>query len=496
MASSSSSTTSKTDSSTSSKSGSQTQGSSLTQGSSQTTGSSQTWGGSSSTTNSHTTGGSHSVSNTQGGSSSDTISKGGANSQTYGKSWASGTVDADIQAAKKYYENAYQQSQQVQDTYDRLQNTLNNKPGAFSSAYTDKLNSLYDQLMNRGKFSYNFNADPMYQMYREQYTQQGKQAMQDTMGQAAALTGGYGSSYSQTAGQQTYQNYLQQLNDIIPELRNQAYQEWQAEGEDLKDKYNLTQSAYNNEYNQYRDTVSDWQQDRSFDQNTYDSERNFDYGQFSDNRNYLQQEYWNQRNAEQSNLSNTDQANWSQAHTDEKNWSTSTTDTSSWSDTSSTTNSTNWSNSLSNQATISNQATVNNSATTGWQTSNSTSTTNQNTTSYGGSSGSSGGSSSKSSSNSYNALLKDQIPNDYKSSGLTEISTNNVAMSEMLRSLDGKTDKQKENLVKNYIKNGYKEWSLNKADVMILQDYASGNLGNSSNGITFGASTKSRNSQR
>lgn len=223
MASSSSSTTSKTNSSTSSKSGSnstsQTQGSSLTQGSSQTTGSSQSWGGSSSDTYSHTEGGSHSTTSSKGGSTSDTTSQGGANSQTAGKSWASGTVDSDIQAAKKYYENAYQQSQQVQDTYDRLQNTLNNKPGAFNSAYTDKLNNLYDQLMNREKFSYNFNADPMYQMYKEQYTQQGRQAMEDTMGQAAALTGGYGSSYSQTAGQQTYQNYLTQLNNMIPSHR-------------------------------------------------------------------------------------------------------------------------------------------------------------------------------------------------------------------------------------------------------------------------------------
>ena len=46
--------------------------------------------------------------------------------------------------------------------------------------------------------------------------QQGKQAMQDTMGQAAALTGGYGSTYGQAVGQQQYDAYLQNLNDEVP----------------------------------------------------------------------------------------------------------------------------------------------------------------------------------------------------------------------------------------------------------------------------------------
>lgn len=222
-----------------------------------------------------------------------------------------------------------------------MQDTLNSKPGVFQSSYTDQLNSLYQQIMNRDPFSYNFNADPMYQMYAQQYKQQGKNAMQDTMGQAAALTGGYSSSYAQTAGQQAYQNYLQELNNMIPELREQAYQEWQTEGQDLYDKYNLTNTAYNNEYNQYRDTVSDWKDDRTFAQNDYQNERSFDYNQYSDNRNYWNTEYWNQRNAEQSNKSNTGTTNWdtsetngwNYSETDSSWWEHSTTDTTSWSNT-------------------------------------------------------------------------------------------------------------------------------------------------------------------
>ena len=42
------------------------------------------------------------------------------------------------------------------------------------------------------------------------------------MGQAAALTGGYGSTYGEQVGQQAYNAYLQNLNDIVPQLQQQA----------------------------------------------------------------------------------------------------------------------------------------------------------------------------------------------------------------------------------------------------------------------------------
>ena len=68
--------------------------------------------------------------------------------------------------------------------------------------------------------------------------------MQDTMGQAAALTGGYGSSYAQTAGQQTYQNYMQQLQEQLPELYNMELQRYNQEGENLSNQFALAQSMY------------------------------------------------------------------------------------------------------------------------------------------------------------------------------------------------------------------------------------------------------------
>ena len=96
-----------------------------------------------------------------------------------------------------------------------------------------RLRDSYDAYLDRDDFSYDVAKDPLYQQYKKQYTDLGKLAMEDTTGQAAALTGGYGNSYAQTVGQQTYNRYMQQLSAAVPELYNAAYNRYQAEGEAL-----------------------------------------------------------------------------------------------------------------------------------------------------------------------------------------------------------------------------------------------------------------------
>ena len=91
--------------------------------------------------------------------------------------------------------------------------------------------------MNREDFQYDLNGDALYQQYKDRYLNLGKQAMADTMGQAAALTGGYGSSYAQSVGQQAYNGYLQQLGDVVPELYKLAYDRYQDKGDALYKNY-------------------------------------------------------------------------------------------------------------------------------------------------------------------------------------------------------------------------------------------------------------------
>ena len=102
-----------------------------------------------------------------------------------------------------------------------------------------ELERLYAAITGRPAFSYDPASDPVYDSYAQSYQRRGRLAMRDTMGQAAALTGGYGSSYAQSVGQQQYDSYLQSLGEALPELYGMAWQRYNAEGDALKTAWEL-----------------------------------------------------------------------------------------------------------------------------------------------------------------------------------------------------------------------------------------------------------------
>lgn len=194
-------------------------------------------------------------------------------------------------------EGGYTPSGSVQAAQAYLEQVKASKPGAYQSRWDDELTSLYDQIRNRKKFSYDMGTDPLYQQYREQYQRLGRLAMQDTMGQAAALTGGYGSTYGEQVGQQAYNAYLQNLNDIVPQLQQQAYQRYQDEGTDLYNQYSLVKGREDTDYGRYRDTVSDYYSDLSDARSAYNSERSLDQSQWETMLNYWAQKANNENAA-------------------------------------------------------------------------------------------------------------------------------------------------------------------------------------------------------
>lgn len=194
-------------------------------------------------------------------------------------------------------EGGYTPSGSVQAAQAYLEQVKASKPGAYQSRWDDELTSLYDQIRNRKKFSYDMGTDPLYQQYREQYQRLGRLAMQDTMGQAAALTGGYGSTYGEQVGQQAYNAYLQNLNDIVPQLQQQAYQRYQDEGTDLYNQYSLVKGRDDTDYGRYRDTVSDYYSDLSDARSAYNSERSLDQSRWETMLNYWAQKANNENAA-------------------------------------------------------------------------------------------------------------------------------------------------------------------------------------------------------
>lgn len=138
------------------------------------------------------------------------------------------------------------------------ENAETTKP-TYAGTFENQLSEIFQRIQNREPFSYDLNADPLYDIYKDKFIQGGKLAMKDTMGQAAALTGGYGNTYGQQVGQQAYDAYLQNLSDVIPQLYSMAYDRYQDEGDNLKDLYSLTGDLRDKEYGRYRDELGDYE---------------------------------------------------------------------------------------------------------------------------------------------------------------------------------------------------------------------------------------------
>ena len=187
------------------------------------------------------------------------------------------------------YSSGYTPSAAVTQAQDYLNQVVSGKPGAYQSNYKQQLDDLYQQVMNRPQFSYDVGSDPLYGQYRDQYMNLGQQAMMDTTAQAAALTGGYGNSYAATAGNQAYQSYLQQLNNMVPELYQMALQRYQQEGDDLNTKYAMTADLENQDYGRYQDDMSRWESERAYANSDYWNQYNADYGAQQDQLNFWSQ---------------------------------------------------------------------------------------------------------------------------------------------------------------------------------------------------------------
>ena len=130
------------------------------------------------------------------------------------------------------------------------------QPGGYKSQWQSQLDDTMNRIMNREKFTYDLNGDALWKTYKDQYITGGKMAMMDTMGQAAALTGGYGNSYAHGVGQQAYQGYLQGLNDKIPELYQLAMDQYDRQGNAMLQQYGLLQDAEAMDYSRFQDNMA------------------------------------------------------------------------------------------------------------------------------------------------------------------------------------------------------------------------------------------------
>lgn len=134
----------------------------------------------------------------------------------------------------------------------------------FTSRYDAEADKLMQAILNREKFSYNPETDPLHGSYKKQYTREGQRATQDAIGTAAAATGGIPSSYAVTAATQAGDYYAAQMADKIPELEQLAYQKYMNEHQMRLNDLDVVRAAEQSDYAKFLDQLEQHNADRSF----------------------------------------------------------------------------------------------------------------------------------------------------------------------------------------------------------------------------------------
>ena len=162
----------------------------------------------------------------------------------------------------------YTASAQVEQARQEAQASDARKPGAYVSKWQQQLDAAMEKILNR--------------QYKDQAIQNGRLAMQDTLGQAAAMTGGFGSSYGQTAAQQAYRQQMANLGDKASALYDKARSEYDRQGTADKQAYDLLLQRENSSQNQYKQNLAAWEAENQRLWNRYDQARSDDYGAYRD----------------------------------------------------------------------------------------------------------------------------------------------------------------------------------------------------------------------
>ena len=148
-------------------------------------------------------------------------------------------------------------SSDVSSARDDLDSWRDRRPDDYSSSYTDEINSLVESLLGM-EFSYDMESDPLFSLSRDQYLKNARLAMEDTLGKATAMTGGYGNSYALGAAQQAYNNELSGFSELIPELYEAAYDRFSDERETTMDSISILSGLDEAEFEKYIDIYKEY----------------------------------------------------------------------------------------------------------------------------------------------------------------------------------------------------------------------------------------------
>lgn len=169
--------------------------------------------------------------------------------------------------------NARQQADKYSQKYQKAVSE------GYSGNYSDNIGKLTDKFVN-SEFKFDINSSPEYQQMADKGKREARKQQENVQGSYANNTGGYSNSYSQAAGQSAYNQVMDEITDKIPELKQNAYNNWSQEQEQTLNKISVMQGMDETQYQRYRDQVQDNYDFMTYYENKYSTSKGIDMSNF------------------------------------------------------------------------------------------------------------------------------------------------------------------------------------------------------------------------
>lgn len=203
---------------------------------------------------------------------------------TYSSQFSSGSSGSSSISYNKY--KPYKGLQKQVRKSEKKVNSLMEK--GFNAPYQSQLKDTVNKI-NKSKFEYDLNEDALYNQYRDMYQGMGNVAMQEAQADATALTGGFANSYAETAGQQAYNSYIQELQNLVPQLYGQARSNYDAELANLYNQANLYSGLNAQSFTEYAQGLENAMANRDYNYNKYNTMRQASAKQVSKEKSWNKQ---------------------------------------------------------------------------------------------------------------------------------------------------------------------------------------------------------------
>ncbi|MBQ3527522.1 MAG: hypothetical protein IJA52_03095 [Clostridia bacterium] len=148
-------------------------------------------------------------------------------------------------------------SGEVSGARDKYEAWEAKRPAEYRERYAKEIQSLLSSLSGMS-FDYDPESDPVFKLSRDEAVRRGRLAMEDAIGKAAALSGGYANSYAASVGQQAFAGELGAINELIPELYEAAYDRYENERDSLSESIKLLSSLEDEEFGRYTDMMKQY----------------------------------------------------------------------------------------------------------------------------------------------------------------------------------------------------------------------------------------------